>query len=368
MKRLTAILLALLLLLPLSSARGEQGFSVSSAYVINGIVCFTASSTASAYCFTKVEISPDPVSPDWVREEGIQYRVFKLDGDYFLWLMDAQGNVSAPCSVSVTSRYNYIVDAEGLRSLNTAASTVFESVEDENAWLYRNVTEAGVYTRNAVLSSAASIITIFASHGKTVPYQASGAFQGEDDWGINPEWGAKLPAPITDANGTYYYKGMQCVASLVWAYKQAGLNLSNESTGHRLGDIGAAASKGDNKIAIDGARGGDIIVNGAHYLMVFDRLDTDLDGVDDSYLTFEMRAPDLIFMVHSFRSIRYLDAYSMDAVFEDTSRVVSGARFWAGTLHIPAESWPEALTAAYSGSGRRLAARRFMTALGMNQG
>lgn len=364
MKRVWALLL-IALLFPLMPAEATADLEVAEVYALNGVVTFTASAPISGYCFTKVNIEPASDSPDWMAASGTKVSVFKMDGDYYLWLRDESGSVSLPRALKVTSSYTYAIDAVGLQSLTEPAKNVFASLDEGNSFLYRNVTEAGMYTRNGVLSAAASLLTVFAAAGKTVPYQAGGSYQGEEDWGINPEWGAKLASPVTDANGTYYYTGMQCVASLVWAYKQAGLNLSNSAAGFHLDRVGSATKNGDNRINYTEAKGGDIIVNKAHYLMVFDRLDTDLDGVDDAYLTFEMRAPDLLIMVHTFRSIRYLEVYNMDAVFSDAGRLKDKARFWEGTLHIPEEGWPALLQQANAHSQERLAAKRLMSALGL---
>ncbi len=333
-------------------------------YAANGVVHLTSDRELQAYAFTTVELRPAADSADWIAVSGTSFTQFKIDGTYCVWLLGTDGAVGGPYALTVQSDYRCIVDAEGLHYLKTPAEETL-NVADANALIWRNVADAGVYTRAGVLSAALSVLTIFADAGATVPYQASGAYQQQDDWGVDPQWGAKLDKPITDANGTYYYRGMQCVASVVWAYKQAGLNLSNEGAGHRLGELGAYTRSGDNRIAYNKGVGGDIMVNGAHYLMIVDRLDTDGDGADDAYLTYEMRAPDLLVMVHSFHSIRYRELYSMDAVFENTGRLIGKARFWADTYCIPGDSFPEAFKTAVETSGERQAARRFLAGLGL---
>ena len=88
--------------------------------------------------------------------------------------------------------------------------------------------------------------------------------------------------------------------------------------------------------------------------MVVDRLDTDGDGADDSYLTYEMNAPHLAFLVLTFRQVRYRTFYDMEAVFEDAGRLRDEARFWPGSYFIP-----------QAAGGQRRALSRLLCALGL---
>lgn len=355
------ILVCLLLvccLLPTVSF-GEEAPQVQELSVTGGVVRFTASAPIAACCFTRIEKEPLADSPDWVDCEGTSFSFFKYDGDYFLWLRDAEGRVGSPYPLTVRSGYHYFIDAEGLSPLQSPAQEVLD-VQEANAYIYEQAVEAGLYTREGVLSAGAAVLSYVGERGYTIPYQGKGAYQQEEDWGINPDFGKKLASPVTDANGTYRYAGMQCVGALVWTFKLAGLNLSNEGTGWKIFNIGALAKSNDNKIPYDKAIGGDLVVNGAHVLMIFDRLDKDGDGADDTYLTYEMRSPHLLIMEHSMRSMRYLPFYSMENVYQNQSRYISKARFWPETLRIPEEAFPELLQQAMAQSGQKAALRHLL--------
>lgn len=361
MKKLLAFLLSILLPVPFL-VHADSVPEIISVSVCAGVVSFSTDTDITAYCFHSVPSKPSLSSHDWMSASGRNISVFKKDASFYLFVRSGD-SVSSPVTVNVTSPFSYAVDAEGLSYLKEPASSVMD-IDEVNSILFNRIADAGIYTREGVLTAALTLLTEFGSRGLTVPYQGSGSYQQQDDWGVNPEWGSKLKHPTSDANGTYKYCGMQCVASIVWAYKQAGLNLSNEGTGYRLGNIGARNKTGDNKIDYRDARGGDIVANDAHYLMIVDRLDTNGDGEDDAYLTYEMQAPDLVLLVHSFRSVRYLDFYNMDAVFENESRVLSRQRFFGDTVFIPESYFPEALQNAISSAAERRAWGTLVSALG----
>ena len=365
MKRFVALLILSVLLLglvPVSSA--DTVPSITDVYVHNGVVRFTTDIPISAYCFKRVLKTPSLDSWDWVACEGTEFSVFKMDASYYLYVR-AGNIISLPAEVEVTSPYIYAIDAAGLNPIEKISAEEVMDIGESNLLLYRYVTEAGLYTRQGVLSAALGVLTIFGNKGYAVRYQGCGAYQLEDNWGINPEWGKKLAHPTQDGNGKYYYTGMQCVGSIVWAFKQAGLNISNSRTGYKLGLIAAKKRSGDNKIDYRLARGGDVIANDAHYLMIVDRIDSDLDGEDDSYLTYEMKAPSLVLLIHPFRSIRYREIYNMDAIFEDQSRLADGLRFFGPTTHIAESFFPEPLLKALSNVQERRAANRLLYGLGL---
>lgn len=344
---------------------------IACAYARRGVVHVElAAGGAAAYAFTVVETQPAADSPDWADAGGARrFSAFKSDGDYFLWVRGADGSVSEPYPVAVRSGYRYVLRAEGLEALTEPLDGFLEakgsSVDALNAAIAEDVADAGLYTRCGVVTAAVSLVSRLAEYGVSAPYQGRGAYQDEEDWGVNPDWGARLRTPTTDGNGTYYYTGMQCVASIVWAYKQAGVNLSNGAAGSAIGTCGEREKRGDNEIAFDEGQSGDIVQNGGHYLMIVDRLDTDGDGADDSYLTYEMNAPHLAFLVLTFRQVRYRTFFSMDAVFENTGRLRDKARFWEDTFHIPDTAFPAYLTEAAADGGARRALDRLLAALGL---
>ena len=356
---------------PVSPAPTEDGEALAIRYAFSdgGVVTVELNRDyAESYCFTSSEQEPNHDSADWLPVSGQVFRTFKYDGTYNIFVRDADGNVSDPYPVTVASGYRYIIRSEGLQSLRTslerAASEHDTSTEAISSAVYADAAFAGLCTREGVVTAAVSTVSHLAELGVSAPYQGHGSYQGENDWGLNPEWGSKLKKPTKDGNGTYLYTGMQCVGAIVWAYKQAGINLSNPQTSWVIGQCGEREKKGDNVIAYDRAQPGDLSQKDGHYLMIVDRLDTDGDGISDAYLTYEMEAPHLTLLILPMRTLRYRTFFDMSAVFENAGRNRRHARFWDDTFFIPETAYPAALQAAADGVGQKRALDRLLRGIG----
>ena len=345
--------------------------AIAYAYVNKAVVTveLQEGTTATEYCFSCLDTPPSEKSKDWLPMDGDPFRVFKVDGDYFLFVRDEVGRVSDPYPISVDSGFLYPIKAEGLSALRTPLTEMTEaagtSVMALNEAVAADIAQAGIYTREGAVTSAVSAVSHMAELGYTIPYQGEGKFQERDDWGFNPEWGAKLKFPTKDGNGTYYYTGMQCVGSIVWALKQAGLDISNGSTGWRIGLLGEVKRSNDNRIKYYQLRSGDFIQVRQHYEMVVDRVDTDKDGEADAFLLYEMEAPHLSLLLLKFRVIQGRDHFNMDAVYNDQGRLSSKNRIWQGTSHIPKEDFPPWLTAALEHAEEDRALDRLTRSLGL---
>jgi|GEM_PF-1326885 len=354
----------------LPAAEGN-GPAIAYAYVNRAVVTveLAAGCAATEYCFSCLDTPPKEKSKDWLPIDGDPFRVFKFDGDYFLYVRDGEGRVSEPYAITVNSGYLYPIRAEGLSPLQTPLAEMVEaagtSVLALNEAVAADIVQAGIYTREGAVTSAVSSVSHMAELGYTIPYQGEGKFQEKDDWGFNPAWGARLKFPTKDGNGTYYFTGMQCVGSIVWALKQAGLDISNGATGWRIGLLGEVKRSGDNKIKHYQLRSGDFIQVRQHYEMVVDRLDTDHDGEADAFLLYEMEAPHLSFLILSFRAVAGRDHFNMDAVYNDQGRLSPKNRIWQGTSHIPKEDLPPWLLSALEHAEEKRALDRLTRSLGL---
>ena len=356
------------------TARTAEGPVIAYAYTTKAVVTveLQEGTTATEYCFSCLSTPPSEKSRDWLPVTGDPFRVFKYDGDYFLFVRDEQGRVSEPYPVTVDSGYLYPIRAEGLSALRIPLSDMAEaagtSVTALNEAVAADIALAGIYTREGAVTSAVSAVSHMAELGYTIPYQGAGKYQEKDDWGFNPQWGAKLKRPTKDGNGTYWYTGMQCVGSIVWALKQAGLDISNASTGWQIGRLGEVKRNGDNKIKHYQLRSGDFIQVNQHYEMVVDRVDTDRDGQTDAFLLYEMEAPHLSLLLLKFRVIEGRIHYNMDAVYANQGRLNPKNRIWQGTSHIPAEDFPSWLTKALEHAEEDRALDRLTRSLGLIDG
>ncbi len=344
--------------------------AIAFAYAAKAVVTveLKAGSKATEYCFTCRNTPPAADAPDWLPIDGDPFRTFKCDGDYYIFVRDERGWISDPWPITVDSGYLYPLHGGDLtalrRPLSEAAEAAGSSVEALNEAVAADIARAGMYTRVGAVTSAVSAVSHMAELGYTIPYQGQGSYQERDDWGFNPNWGAKLRKATSDGNGTYWYTGMQCVGSINWAMKMAGLDTRNSATGWRIGLLGETRRSGDNRIRFNAARSGDFIQVNAHYEMVVDRVDTDGDGTADAYLLFEMEAPHLTFLLLPFTTVQYRQFFNMDALYADESRQRNKSYLHPGAFRIPREDFPAWLQEAAAQGDEDRALDRLMLRLG----
>lgn len=303
------------------------------------------------YCFTGNKFPPDEDAPDWLDAQDGTLCDFKMDGAYWLHLSYADGSRKSRL-VCVDTDYVYISNAEGLAPLTQSLAELLteqgSSIDAFNSELFYRVANAGLYTPQGVAVAAVYLVSKLADNGVTVPYYANGTYQAEEDWGADPAWGGLLNSPIVGYDGvTYRRGGVHCVGALMWAYKQAGINVTNELSRTRMGLTGSVTRLGDNEIPKDEGKAGDIITTKTgHSMMILDRMDTDGNGRFDSYLTLEMTSPNMTFHIHTPYSIRLCTLYDMRSVFQNTGVARKDSRIWPDTYFIPSSAFPALLTEA----------------------
>ncbi len=237
---------------------------------------------AQQYCFTAQGCTPKEDGRDWfdVSDSGEPqslFKVFKYDGAYTLWIKDANGTLLPSIDLTVTSGYTYPIDTPNIEPARIPIEHLLKdyatSLEELNRAIATDAAAAGLYTRAGAVSAGVSLISRMAKNGYAIPYQGSGTYHAGREWGANPNWGMKV-------RGTEKtYVGMHDAASIIWAYKQAGLNLFALGSSVSIASLGERERKNDNRIDYDRAESGDLIKNGRHYMMVIDRLDRNADGV-----------------------------------------------------------------------------------------
>lgn len=310
----------------------------------------------ASYCFIGAGLTPPEDSRDWfdATDSGAaseSIRLFKYDGAYTLWTRDAEGTLLAPIDVTVDSgfRYPLISDANDYlhQSLRLFLRERGTSVDELNRSISRDITAAGLYTRAGAVTAGVSLISALSKYGYSVGYQENGDYQAAQQWGVNPKWGAKLGLSEEDSEddtveSVESYTGMNSTACIVWAYKQAGLNLCTDSK-TTIVMLGERDHTHDNRIDADRAKSGDIIKHSGHFLMVIDRLDQNGDGKDDAYLTYEVVSPLLTMQILPFNQIQGKDVYSMDAFFDGTGKNYRKVKYWHDSFRIPEEELPQYL-------------------------
>lgn len=318
----------------------------------------TENSDAIEYCFQYPGTKPQEDSFDWLPITNLNNNVFhcfKYDGEYDIYVRNTKHIISAPFRIKVDSGYTYTFDANNVKPLSYALSCFLEehntSLDVMNQYITNEIMEAGWQTREGVAVSALSCISYLAEYGVGIPYQGFGAYQYEKQWGANPEWGAWLPEPVNNGTGPDYHVGMQCVGGCVWAFKQAGINLYNVNVSWQIGRCGEtnaayAEGKSDNIIDYRKARTGDLVQINSHYRTIMDRIDSDGDGVCESYLSFEMHKGSdtgcltcrIVPMNTLQRHGRYV--FNMDNVYNGNGWAQKFMLYWQSSL-IPYDVLPE---------------------------
>ncbi|MDO4564797.1 MAG: hypothetical protein Q4C04_04210 [Clostridia bacterium] len=371
-KRLVALFCIAAFLLPVCAfGESDEAPRIVELYEYNGLVTLK-SEGGEAYCFVQTDVAPAGDAADWMPLTDNQITVFKIDGDYTAFVRDAQMRVSEGVPIRVQTKYLYVLDGEGLaypkEPMSEALVKAGSSVDAINEAVAKNVALAGMYTRNGAVTAAVTLKSELAKLGLTVPYLIGGTYQGEDDWGIDPDWGKRLSSAVTSGSETFWHRGLHCVAVLTWSLKQAGINVVNTTTGSIIGKTGSVNYEADNRIALDRGQGGDIITTGTgHSFMIIDRMDTDGDGYFDGYLTLEMISPRMTLTIHTLYSIRNCTLYDMSATFADVGRYRNAARYWEGSYLIPQEAWPAYLVEANEGADEARAKERLLVGLGLDR-
>ncbi len=305
----------------------------------------------TAYCVTTNETIPPASHPDWRPCSGTTLSIFKTDGEYYVRVRDEVGWMSHARPVTVSSGYACAIEAEGVRDLQKPIETMLRENGDAIQWFNEMLAEtavnAGLYTRGALGSVCLAFLDRMNRYGYTLNYEPRGNFTGMGDWGVAKRWGTWTGRTEEDAAGIYRRYGMNCGTIIVWAYKQAGLNIVNTAPCRGIYDVGRYQRQGDNRAALNAGDTGDIVATQTgHTLMILDRVDTDADGLSDSYLVFEMESPYLKLKLRSLYSIRNCTLYSMARVFDDSSFLRDHARYWKGSFRIPLEEMPYAYRSA----------------------
>ncbi len=287
---------------------------------------------------------PEADSNDWVPVEGTTDAVWKSNGSYNAFALDHDNTVYGPVPITVNSVNVFPVGGAGLQSPDRPIGDILAergfSLDEINLRIADAAVSAGLYSRAAVSAAAVTAVSSLAEAGLGAPYRSAGRYSEKNLFGIAPEWGGPLPKPESDNNGKYYVYGMHCHASTVFAFKQAGLNITSEGAQYEAYRYGRLQNGKSNKQNRRYLHAGDMLkTETTHTMLIVERQDTDMDGKDDSFLVLEMVNPIMVLRLTSFN--RAYDGYSMQAVFDDTGALKKKAAYWPDTFHIPEKELPE---------------------------
>ena len=342
---------------------------VTDVFSCGGVVCVVFDRETDAVLLSSVPGADQAPERDWYPCSGRTVRIFKSDGDYYVFGKNSAGISAETVSCSVRSGYRYVYFGEGMDPVSIPVSEFLESKGDSlermNREIADRVSEAGMYSRAGVAAAAVTLVSQLAEYDAAVPYQGLGRYNQESDWGIPERWGSKLEHKEYDNNGSYTISGLHCAASSMWAYRQAGLNTVSKRKDVALYGFGRhSGNYRDNIIPRETCRSGDLLkTSTTHTMLVVDRLDRDGDGIHDAYLALEMISPVMTLSIRPFRSIRTCTAYDMSGLFDDTGEERKFAAYWPDTYYIPESAWPDYLRESAGGTPARIALRQLQNAV-----
>ncbi|MCR5073444.1 MAG: PIG-L family deacetylase [Clostridiales bacterium] len=309
-----------------------------------GTVHFKFDRTMRSVYISKTLNPPKPDSEDWVPVEGMTAAVWKTNGSYNAFVLDNENTLYGPVPITVNSINDFSLGGAGLKPPDGPIGDILAergfSLDEINRRIADAAMSAGLYSRAAVSAAAVTTVSSLAEAGLGVPYRSAGRYSEKDLFGIAPEWGAPLPKPESDNNGKYYVYGMHCHASTVFAFKQAGLNITSEGVQDEAQHYGRLKTGKSNKRNRRYLHAGDMLkTETTHTMLIVERQDTNMDGKDDSFLVLEMVNPIMVLRLVPFK--RSYDGFSMQAVFDDTGMLKSKAAYWPDTFRIPETDLPE---------------------------
>ncbi len=208
------------------------------------------------------------------------------------------------------------------------------SIDSVNKTIASAAKSGGLYSRNAVVNVATTLVNTLSGSNYHVPYQLGGMYHRGKNWGLNPGWGT-----VITHNNSYVLSGLDCRNFVNWTFKQAGLSLIRG-----YGYEGAINNKyGDVYSNFSDGRAGDVIDANEHIMIIISN-----NKSSGSYT-----------IAHSvggygvqIRTYKYSDltggsinykVYNMDGVYSNTGlwcSEQSGYRAYSGSCHIPRSEFP----------------------------
>ncbi|HPE14594.1 MAG TPA: NlpC/P60 family protein, partial [Bacilli bacterium] len=241
---------------------------------VNGIlVTLTAKkgeNNIAGYYFSKTNTAPTGNENNWVNTSSDTFEVVKIPGTYYAYVKDSKGIISLSNEKIVTIQ-NEAIYWGNSTIISTSLSSNLEkkgySIVDFNKLIARSARSAGLYTKDAVATVAATLIITLKNYNIRVPYYWGGKYQ---NFGANPNWGAETNSIHTGPSGkTYNHLGLDCSGFVVWSYRNAGFNMKVTGSQYFASHYYSTETGGfgsDREI-------GDLIVSSGHIALIIGKYD-----------------------------------------------------------------------------------------------
>lgn len=184
-------------------------------------------SDIAGYYFSYTNELPDKTTGGYIATSDDNIELVRILGTTYVWVEDKDGNISEPQTVSVDSSDILVTSGDDYTMLKgTTLESYLEShgssIQELDNLMARSVRAAGLYSKEAVATSALSFTQTLARKYKIkIPYQSAGLRTVP---GAKPEWGGARRNPKAD-NEKYY--GLDCSAFANWVYANAGFGVNS---------------------------------------------------------------------------------------------------------------------------------------------
>lgn len=184
-------------------------------------------SNIAGYYFSYTNELPDKATGGYIATSDDSIELVRILGTTYVWVEDKDGNISEPQTVAVDSTdilETYGDDYTMLKgtTLESYLESHGSSIQELDNLMARSVRAAGLYTKEAVATSALSFTQTLARKYKIkIPYQSAGLRTVP---GAKPEWGGARRNP--EAENEKYY-GLDCSAFANWTYANAGFGINH---------------------------------------------------------------------------------------------------------------------------------------------
>ena len=319
------------------------------------------------YYFSSIEKTPEVDGYDWIETSDTTFRTAKYPGTYYVYAKDTEGNIVGGDKVVVPEVFDVTLKHKGKKMMPVSLSTYLErhgsSVNDFNKKLASYNKKYELRTRASVVVGAMAFTGEVQSWGYYMPYGGFNSTIAKDAWGIYKYWGG----------GEHTF--LACNPFVVWAFKQAGLNIYGDrgkikkdlantpringkgQTEYELtvqpetytskvhiyyyfvGALGSTKSYGDNIIDRRKGRSGDILQSfptSGHEMLIVDKYDDDMDGQSDGYIVLQSRDIGLCYEKIPFGTTT---VYDMTAVYDNTAGYAKYLNGWQ-QYYIPTSDFP----------------------------
>ena len=321
----------------------------------------------TGYYLSSIKKTPEANGYDWIDTNETDFKVTKYPGKYYIYVKDDRGKITGGDEVNVPKVFDVTLKHQGKKMMPVSISTYLNkhnsSLDAFNKKISSYNKKHTYRTRESVVVGAMAFTSEVQSWGYYMPYSGSNETIDKDHWGVYKYWGG--------GEKTF----LACNPFVVWAFKQAGLNIYGNRSKIKhdycntpringkgqteyeklvspqnysskvhvyyyfVGPLGSKNTYADNIIDRHKGRSGDILQShptSGHEMLIVDKYDDDMDGISDGYIVLQSRDIGLCYEKIKYGSTTVFD---MSNVYNNTASFSTHLNGWQ-QYYIPESDYP----------------------------